>query len=154
MILGVKNVSRTMVANIMQAGGFGRDGPGRKDTWDSFIRAHAETLWACDFFSRKVWTRRGLVEHFVLFFINVASRRVIVSTSTADTDAAWVGEQARRFVAEAATIECLPPPRLLLRDNDRKFATSFETGLRMGVPRRIACRSARRTSTRTLRGKL
>jgi hypothetical protein len=30
---------------------------------------HATTLWACDFFAKKVWTLGGLVEYFVLFFI-------------------------------------------------------------------------------------
>ena len=31
--------------------------------------AEDETLWATDFFSKKVWTMGGLVEFFVLFFI-------------------------------------------------------------------------------------
>jgi len=37
------------------------------------------TLWACDFFSTKVWTTTGLVEGFVLCFLHAGSRRVHVA---------------------------------------------------------------------------
>jgi hypothetical protein len=39
-------------------------------------------LWACDFFTRKVWTLTGFVELFVLFFIQVGSRKVHVAGIT------------------------------------------------------------------------
>jgi len=100
--LGVVHVSRSSVANIVRAQRGPGGVPGGPSTWDQFIRAHAETLWACDFLSRKVWTARGLVEHFVLFFIHVGSRRVIVSPATANPDASWMAEQARRFGAAIA----------------------------------------------------
>lgn len=38
-------------------------------TWEDFTCIHAKTLWACAFFSKKVWTTKGLVEYFVLFYI-------------------------------------------------------------------------------------
>jgi putative transposase len=36
-------------------------------------------LWARDFFTKKVWTLKGLVDVFVLCFIHVGTRRVFVS---------------------------------------------------------------------------
>lgn len=87
--------------------------PPDSSTWDQFVRAHAQTMWACDFISRKVWTARGLVEHFMLFFIHVGSRRVIVSPATRKPDAPWMPEQARRFAAEvSASIVAAVPPLL------------------------------------------
>src|SRR5207237_8253371 len=74
-------------------------GPRRGDgTWDAFVRRHAQSLWACDFFTKKVWTRTGLVDVFLLFFLHVGSRRVFLAGMSARPDAAWVGQQARTAV--------------------------------------------------------
>ena len=56
-------VSRSTVARVFKENGFD-PGPKRGDgTWDEFIRRHLKTLWACDFFTKKVWTLGGLVEY-------------------------------------------------------------------------------------------
>ena len=74
-------------------------GPRRGEgTWDAFVRRHAQSLWACDFFTKKVWTRTGLVDVFMLFFLHVGSRRVFLAGMSARPDAAWVGQQARTAV--------------------------------------------------------
>ncbi len=66
--LGLR-ISKGTVRNILQENGFDL-GPNRGEgSWDEFLRMHAKTLWACDFFSKKAWTLGGLVEYFVLFFI-------------------------------------------------------------------------------------
>jgi putative transposase len=61
--LGVRNmISGTTIVNILRVNAFD-PGPKRgKGTWEEFIRIHAKTLWACDFFSKKVWTTKGLVD--------------------------------------------------------------------------------------------
>jgi len=97
--LGCGEVSRSTVANIVRAERGPGGSPDSGGSWDLFIRSHAESLWACDFISRKVLTPRDLVEHFVLFFIHVASRRVVVSPATPRPDTAWMAEQARAFAA-------------------------------------------------------
>jgi hypothetical protein len=48
----------------------------RKTTWKEFLSRHAEQIVATDFFAIEVWTNRGLQRFMVLFFIEVASRRV------------------------------------------------------------------------------
>jgi hypothetical protein len=66
--LGLK-ISKGEVRNILLENGFD-PGPRRGEgSWDEFIRMHAKTFWACDFLSKKLWTLGGLVEHFVLSFI-------------------------------------------------------------------------------------
>jgi len=63
------SISKGTVRNILKENGFD-PGPRRGEgSWDEFLRMHAKTLWACDFFSKRVWTLGGLVEYFVLFFI-------------------------------------------------------------------------------------
>jgi putative transposase len=69
----VRSVTKNTVRNILKAEGLA-PGPKRGEgSWDEFIKRHAATLWATDFFSKKVWTARGLVDVFVLFFIHVGS---------------------------------------------------------------------------------
>src|SRR5262249_55243660 len=93
-------------------------------TWDEFVKRHVETMWACDFFSAKVWTMGGLVEMCVLFFIHVGSRRVFVSGMSANPDRVWMAQQARNAALHFA--EQPVAPRFLLRDNDGKFVPEFD----------------------------
>src|SRR5262249_31362833 len=80
--LGVRKICRSTVINILRAAGLD-PGPKRgEDSWGAFIKRHAATMWACDFFTRPVWTLRGVVDVFVLFFIHVGTRRVYVSGMT------------------------------------------------------------------------
>jgi hypothetical protein len=44
--------------------------------WSTFLRAHWGAIAATDFFSVEVLTLSGLVRHFVLFVIDLKSRRV------------------------------------------------------------------------------
>jgi hypothetical protein len=48
----------------------------RTTTWKEFIRSHMDVLAGADFFTVKVLTWRGLTKYYILFFIEVGSRRV------------------------------------------------------------------------------
>lgn len=128
--LGETKISRSTVVNILREQGL-EPGPKRGEgTWDEFIRRHAATLWACDFFSKKVWTARGLIDVFVLFFLHVGSRRVHVAGLTVQPDRAWVTQQARNVAMVFA--EEPEAPRYLLLDRDKKFTREFEQILEAG----------------------
>jgi hypothetical protein len=43
--------------------------------WSVFLRAHWRALAAADFFTMEVWSWRGLMTHYVLFVIELATRR-------------------------------------------------------------------------------
>jgi len=45
-------------------------------SWSTFLKAHWECLAATDFFTVEVWTLTGLVTHYLLFFIDIATRSV------------------------------------------------------------------------------
>jgi putative transposase len=89
--------------------------------WPAFLRAHAAGLLACDFFTVES-VRLQLL--YVLFFIEVQTRRVVLVGCTAHPTAAWVTQQARNAVwdLEAAGAR----PTVLLRDRDTKFAPTFD----------------------------
>ena len=59
---------------------------------------------------------------YVLFFIEVSTRRVHVVGATAHPDSAWVTQQARNLAIE----ERLTAIRFLLHDRDAKFSGPFD----------------------------
>jgi putative transposase len=125
--LGVR-VSRSTVKNILAEAGV-PTGPVRgQGTWHQFLTMHAETLWACDFASRKVWTWKGRVDAFFLVFIHIASRKVWASPSVVRPTARWVAEQAWAFASAAIALG--HPCKVLVRDRDSKFSGPFNTALK------------------------
>jgi transposase InsO family protein len=76
---------------------------------------------AVDFFTvDTIWLRRL----YLLFFIEVATRRMHFAGCTAHPSDGWVTQQARQT---AWLLAKHPEPiRLLIRDHDRKFTRSFD----------------------------
>ncbi|MBL8823005.1 MAG: transposase [Planctomycetia bacterium] len=121
--LGIKICSST-VKNILIAAGIDPC-PERGDKpWAEFIRQHAQTLWATDFFSKKVWTLRGFVDVFVLFFIHIESRRVILGGLTTNPDNTWMKQQARNVCMHWDKEKV--KPETLICDFDTKYTRDFE----------------------------
>ncbi|MCA9053387.1 MAG: hypothetical protein KDA75_06095 [Planctomycetaceae bacterium] len=72
--LGFDPPSVSTIRNILRTAGID-PAPGRSTgKWSEFLSRHASTLWACDFFTKQVWTLRGPVEMYLLVFIHIASR--------------------------------------------------------------------------------
>jgi putative transposase len=116
--LGVR-VSATRIRTLLRANGFGpaprRSGP----TWNEFLRAQAQGILALDFFTVETAWLRTL---YVLFAIQVGSRRVHILGVTAHPDSAWVTQQARNL----AVGERLQGVRFLIRDRDSKYSGPFD----------------------------
>jgi hypothetical protein len=56
-------------------------------TWRSFLRQHAKTVLACDFFTvETIWLRRL----YVLFFVSIGTRRVEYLACTSNPNAVWM----------------------------------------------------------------
>ncbi len=117
--LGIR-VSATAIAMLLRRKGIG-PAPRRGPTWRQFIKAKANSIIACDFFTVE---SASLRIYYVLFFIELGSRRVHVSTSTRNPDGAWVTQQARNlmmtFADEGIRI------KFLIRDRDAKFSGTFD----------------------------
>jgi putative transposase len=124
-------VSDQTVGNILKRHGIA-PAPKRsqKTTWKEFISAHMAVLAGTDFFTVEVLTWRGLVTYYVLFFLNLESRRVILAGMTRHPTEAWMIQMARNAVDE--TSGCLCNHRYLLHDRDAKFCAEFDDVLRSG----------------------
>ena len=114
-------VSATTLRAWLRAAGVGPAGHRREMTWREFVRAHRQSLLAVDFFTvDTIWLQRL----YVVFFIELGSRRVHMAGCTANPCAPWVVQQARRVSWTLA--ERAEPIRFLIRDRDQKFTDSFD----------------------------
>jgi len=89
--------------------------------WGIFLRAHARSALACDFFTVDTVFLRRL---YVFFFIELATRRVFFAGCTGHPDAAWVTQQARQLSWQLGDDDFRPT--LLIRDRDCKFTPAFD----------------------------
>jgi len=122
--VGVHDVSKSTIRRVLIEAGIGPKPSKHKTPWDQFLKSHAEPLWACDFFTKKVWTRYGPPTAYLLFFIHIKSRQVIASTSTIHPHSKWMRYQAQVFL-HSAKKQGLQAPSILIRDGDKKFGKEF-----------------------------
>ena len=102
----------------------------RTTTWKEFIRSHMDVLAGADFFTVEVLTWRGLVTYYVLFFIEVGSRRVWLGGITRHPDSCWMEQVARNATMQDTGY--LNGCRYLLHDRDKKFCREFRETLAAG----------------------
>ena len=121
--LGI-NVAINTIKKIMIRNGFHPSPWRTKCDWAMFMKRHMDTLMACDFFTKDVWTVGGKVTFYVLFFIDVATRRVRIAGMTCNPTGPWVEQQARNLAMDLA--EQGKKATYLLRDGDTKFNGAFD----------------------------
>jgi putative transposase len=94
---------RATVSAILRESGL-EPGPDRSDsTWAEFIKRHAATLWACDFFTKTGWTISGPVTFCVFLFIQIETRKIHISGITTNPDDLWMKQQARNMTMLSPT---------------------------------------------------
>jgi len=116
--LGV-TVSATAIRSLLRRHGLTpaprRQGP----SWKEFLVCQASGILACDFFTvESVWLRT----FYVLFFIELSTRRVHLAGVSAHPHSAWVTQQTRNLAIEGRLTEI----RFLIRDRDAKFSGPFD----------------------------
>lgn len=76
-------------------------------------------MLACDFFTVETAFLKTL---YVLFFIELSTRRVHIAGATTRPDSVWVTQQARNL----AMVGTLDERRFLIRYSDTKFSGPFD----------------------------
>src|SRR6266496_4628380 len=118
--LGIKLAASTVWTTLKDAGI--EPAPRRlEQTWAEFLRQQATSILECDFLTVDTLF---LKRFYVLFFIELATRRVRLAGITANPDGHWVAQQARNLVMELDDEGVRP--RFLIRDRDSKFSREFD----------------------------
>ena len=90
----------------------------------------SDVLAAADLFTVEVLTWRGLLKYYILFFLEIRSRRVWLGGITRHPDSAWMQQVARNATMEETGY--LNGCRYLLHDRDEKFGGEFATTRAVG----------------------
>jgi putative transposase len=125
------DVSDQTVGNVLRRHGIA-PAPKRSQTtaWKDFIAAHMAVLAGMDFFTAEVLTWRGPVTYYVLFLIQLETRRVTLAGMTQHPTEEWMQQVARNLTD--ADAGALRGQRYLLHDRDTKFCGWFRSILRAG----------------------
>ena len=126
--LGEK-IGRTSIRRLLRQEGLYPD-PHRKaqripdSPWRNFLALHMNSLVACDFLCKEVFTPLGKKTAYLLMFIHLESRKVYLSPATYHPEDEWVCQQARnvKMWLEDAGIQ----QRFILHDRDTKFSEEFD----------------------------
>jgi transposase InsO family protein len=93
----------------------GKNGGGQ--SWATFVKNHAERMWACDFIQTHDLLFRQV---YAFFIVHLASRRVVHVAATRHPTQAWTAQQLRNATMDGDA------PAVLLRDRDDKFGPAFD----------------------------
>lgn len=126
--LGYK-ISASTVANIMRRNGFNPSGDRAKGgmSWAEFIEIHKDVIWATDFFTAEVWTPFGLKTYYVLFFIQLKTRKVTIAGITNHPNDNWMAQVARNLTNWDGELE---NAKYLIHDRDTKYSAQFDAIMR------------------------
>jgi len=94
----------------------------RGRSWRTFLAHYKAEVVACDFFTLETAWLKTL---YIIFFIEIGSRRVHLAACTANPTSAWVTQQARNMSWKIQDGDV--PIRFLIHDRDTKFTTTFDT---------------------------
>jgi transposase InsO family protein len=118
--LGVKLAASTVWAILKEAEI--EPAPKRMQTsWSDFLRQQAASILECDFLTVDTMFLRRF---YVLFFVELATRRVWLAGITTNPDGRWVAQQARNLLMTLDDEDVRP--RFLVRDRDSKFSRDFD----------------------------
>jgi putative transposase len=118
--LGIKLAASTVWTILREAGI--EPAPRRLElTWTEFLRQQAASVLECDFLTVDTLF---LKRFYVLFFIELATRRVHLAGITSNPDGRWVTQQARNLLMQLDDTGVRP--LFLVRDRDSKFTRDFD----------------------------
>jgi len=118
------SIARNTVKRILQDHGI-EPAPerGRRTPWKTFLQAHWEGLAAADLFTVEVLTMEGLRRYFVLFVIELKTRRVKIAGIHHQPYGEWMEQMARNLTDVFDGF--LQNTRHLIHDRDPLYTRAF-----------------------------
>jgi len=115
-----QTLSDQSVGNIFKEHGI-EPAPERKrgTSWETFLKAHWDSIGAIDFTTVEVWTVKGLVTMYILVVMELKSRRIEIAGITANPDGKWIRQVCRNLTEVDHGF--LRSTTHLLVDRDTKF---------------------------------
>ncbi len=95
--------------------------PKSGQNWATFLRNHAQTIWACDFTVIHTLLFKPI---YIFVIIHHQTRRLVHTAVTTSPTDEWVAQQIREATPWGER------PKYLIRDNDDKFGDRFKTILK------------------------
>ena len=136
------HISDQTVGNVLKKHGI-EPAPDRKcqTTWKTFLKSHWDVLAAIDFTTIEVWTKSGLVTYYLLFVLEIATRRVHLAACTPSLGDDFMKQMARNLTDPFDGF--LKDKRYVLMDRDSNFSQAFRTVLEQAdvEPVRLPARS-------------
>jgi transposase InsO family protein len=90
-------------------------------SWRRLLKHYQGQILACDFFTVETALLQTV---YVLFFINLSTRRIHLAGCTAHPTSARMSQQARQLLWSLSESEIYP--RFLIQDRDTKFSRAFD----------------------------
>jgi transposase InsO family protein len=113
--LGIRVSPRT-VRRYMPSGPGSKNGPG-SPAWSTFVRNHAQSVLACDFFVAVTVTFRML---YIFVVLEVGTRRILHWNVTDHPTAEWTAQQFRMVVSGDQ------PHRFVVHDHDSIYSEGVD----------------------------
>ena len=92
------HICDSTIGNILKAHGI-EPAPTRRRTgsWETFLKSHWHVMAAIDFTTVKVWTKGGLTTFYLLFVMELKTRRVDFAGCTTNPNEEWIKTVAREL---------------------------------------------------------
>ena len=121
-------VSDQTVGNILKEHGI-EPAPDRKrqSTWKTFLKSHWDVLAAIDFTTVEIWTKGGLVTLYLLFVMELKTRRVHFAACTPNLGDDFMKQIARNLTDSFDGF--LKDKKYVLMDRDTNFSSAFRAVL-------------------------
>jgi len=121
--LRIHRFSRSTIVNILRENGI-PPADKRTEPWINGLKRHYDTLIACDFFRQWIWTLKGPRLAFILFYINIRTRRVRIAGISRNPKGEWTLEQSKKVFEDERFTQ--GGKQILIRDLDKKFSKEFD----------------------------
>ena len=89
-------VATSTIAKVLKDNGI-KPAPDRLSSWKTFLQAHWGEISGMDFFTTEAWTPRGLKTYYILFAIDLKSRKVHFAGATPNPNESFMAQVARNL---------------------------------------------------------